>query len=94
MTSALEAQVNDTVSVMQENIHKISQRGERLDSLQDKTDDLAVSSRGFRRGANKVRKRMCWEDYKWRVCLIAAVVILLAVMVVPPIVVLMLRNHK
>jgi hypothetical protein len=29
---------------MQENIGKVSQQGERLDLLQDKTNDLAVTS--------------------------------------------------
>ncbi|KAG6329170.1 hypothetical protein ID866_9920 [Astraeus odoratus] len=41
---------------MRENITKVAERGERLDSLQDKTDNLAVSAQGFRRGANRVRK--------------------------------------
>ncbi len=43
---------------MRENINKVSQRGERLDALQDKTDNLATSAQGFRRGANRVRKQM------------------------------------
>jgi vesicle-associated membrane protein 4 len=47
---------------MRENINKVSQRGERLDSLQDKTDNLATSAQGFRRGANRVRKQMWWRD--------------------------------
>lgn len=46
---------------MRENINKVSQRGERLDALQDKTDNLAVSAQGFRRGANRVRKQMWWK---------------------------------
>ena len=46
---------------MRENINKVSQRGERLDSLQDKTDNLATSAQGFRRGANRVRKQMWWK---------------------------------
>jgi vesicle-associated membrane protein 4 len=50
---------------MRENINKVSQRGERLDSLQDKTDNLAVSAQGFRRGANRVRKQMWWKDMKY-----------------------------
>ena len=54
-------QIDDTVGVMRENINKVSQRGERLDSLQDKTDNLAVSAQGFRRGANRVRKQMWWK---------------------------------
>jgi len=46
---------------MRDNINKVSQRGERLDALQDKTDNLAVSAQGFRRGANRVRKQMWWK---------------------------------
>lgn len=68
---------------MKENINKVSQRGEHLDSLQDKTDNLAVSAQGFRRGANRVRKQMWWKDMKMRMCLIAGVIILILVIVIP-----------
>lgn len=68
---------------MRENINKVSQRGERLDSLQDKTDNLAVSAQGFRRGANRVRKDMWWKDMKMRVCLVIVVIILLVVIITP-----------
>ena len=68
---------------MRENINKVSQRGERLDSLQDKTDNLAVSAQGFRRGANRVRKQMWWKDFKMRICLIVGIIILLVVIIVP-----------
>ncbi|PGH10557.1 hypothetical protein AJ80_07504 [Polytolypa hystricis UAMH7299] len=77
------AQIDDTVGVMRENINKVSQRGERLDSLQDKTDNLAVSAQGFRRGANRVRKQMWWKDFKMRICLIVGIIILLVVIIVP-----------
>ena len=46
---------------MQNNIQKVSERGENLDNLQHKTDNLAVSAQGFRRGANRVRKQMWWK---------------------------------
>jgi vesicle-associated membrane protein 4 len=68
---------------MRENINKVSQRGERLDSLQDKTDNLAVSAQGFRRGANRVRKAMWYKDMKMRVCLIVGIIILLLVIIIP-----------
>ena len=68
---------------MRENINKVSQRGERLDALQDKTDNLAVSAQGFRRGANRVRKQMWWKDMKMRMCLIAGIIILILVIVIP-----------
>ncbi|MCJ1374091.1 SNAP receptor, synaptobrevin [Loxospora ochrophaea] len=82
-TAALQAQIDDTVGVMRENINKVSQRGERLDSLQDKTDNLAVSAQGFRRGANRVRKQMWWKDMKMRMCLIIGIIILLVIIIVP-----------
>ncbi|PFH45023.1 hypothetical protein AMATHDRAFT_10178 [Amanita thiersii Skay4041] len=63
-TAAIQAQIDDTVGIMRENITKVAERGERLDSLQDKTDTLAVSAQGFRRGANRVRKNMWWKDMK------------------------------
>ncbi|KAL2217013.1 synaptobrevin-domain-containing protein [Thermoascus aurantiacus ATCC 26904] len=86
-TAALQAQIDDTVGVMRENINKVSQRGERLDALQDKTDNLAVSAQGFRRGANRVRKQMWWKDVKMRICMIVAIIILLVIIIVPAVVV-------
>ena len=68
---------------MRNNINKVSERGERLDSLQDKTDNLAVSAQGFRRGANRVRKQMWWKDMKMRMCLIIGIILLLIVIIVP-----------
>jgi vesicle-associated membrane protein 4 len=68
---------------MRENINKVSQRGERLDSLQDKTDNLAASAQGFRRGANRVRKQMWWKDMKMRMWLVIGIIILLVIIIVP-----------
>ncbi|KAI1827667.1 synaptobrevin-domain-containing protein [Xylaria intraflava] len=85
-TQALQAQIDDTVGVMRENINKVSQRGERLDALQDKTDNLAVSAQGFRRGANRVRKQMWWKDMKMRMCIIIGIIILLVIIIVPSVI--------
>ncbi|RMX78968.1 hypothetical protein D0869_08655, partial [Hortaea werneckii] len=66
-----------------QNITKVSERGERLDTLQDKTDSLATQANGFRRGANRVRKQMWWKDMKMRMCIIVGIIILLVVIIVP-----------
>ncbi|KAF1991370.1 synaptobrevin [Aulographum hederae CBS 113979] len=85
-TAALQAEIDSTVGIMRDNINKVSERGERLDSLQDKTDNLAVSAQGFRRGANRVRKQMWWKDMKMRMCIIVGIIILLIVIIVPSVV--------
>jgi vesicle-associated membrane protein 4 len=46
---------------MEDNVRMVRERGVRLEDLQNKTDDLATSAQGFRRGANQVRKKMWWK---------------------------------
>lgn len=43
-TAAIQAQIDDTVGIMRDNINKVAERGERLDALQDKTGTLIHSS--------------------------------------------------
>ncbi|KAL6942061.1 Vesicle membrane receptor protein (v-SNARE) [Hanseniaspora vineae] len=82
-TAALQAQIDDTVGIMRDNINKVAERGERLTAIEDKADNLAVSAQGFKRGANRVRKQMWWKDLKMKMCLVLAVIILLIVVIVP-----------
>ncbi|KAF8273530.1 synaptobrevin [Lactarius quietus] len=81
-TAHIQAQIDDTVNIMRDNITKVTDRGERLDSLQDKTDNLAVSAQGFRRNANRVRKNMWWKDMKMRIIIGIAILVIIAIIVV------------
>ncbi|EMD36544.1 hypothetical protein CERSUDRAFT_115577 [Gelatoporia subvermispora B] len=81
-TAAIQQQIDDTVGIMRDNITKVAERGERLDQLQDKTDNLAVSAQGFRRGANRVRKNMWWKDMKMRIIIGVAIAIIIVIIVV------------
>lgn len=85
-TAAIQQQIDDTVGIMRENINKVADRGARLDSLQDKTDNLAQSAQGFRRGANRVRKQMWWKDMKMRMWIAIGIIILLVIIIVPVVV--------
>ncbi|KAI0002484.1 synaptobrevin [Russula compacta] len=81
-TAAIQAQIDDTVGIMRDNITKVVERQERLDSLQDKTDNLAVSAQGFRRNANRVRKNMWWKDMKMRLIIGIAILVIIAIIVI------------
>jgi vesicle-associated membrane protein 4 len=39
-TNQVQQQVDEVVGIMQDNIHKVVQRGEQLESLQNKTGEL------------------------------------------------------
>jgi vesicle-associated membrane protein 4 len=64
------------------------QRGEQLESLQNKTgipinsEDLQNSSLQFKRGANQVRKEMWWKDMKLKLIIGGIVAVILIIIIV------------
>ncbi|CAJ0639664.1 16555_t:CDS:2 [Entrophospora sp. SA101] len=52
-TVEIQKKIDETVGIMRDNIKTVSDRGEKLDVLQNKSENLSVSAQGFRRGANK-----------------------------------------
>ncbi|KAJ1558968.1 hypothetical protein HK096_002064, partial [Nowakowskiella sp. JEL0078] len=50
-TAQVQAQVDEVIGIMSNNIEKVVQRGEKLESLQNKTDDLQQGALQFKRGA-------------------------------------------
>ncbi|KAJ3052631.1 hypothetical protein HK097_005942 [Rhizophlyctis rosea] len=81
-TQAVQQQVDEVVGIMQDNINKVMQRGEQLNSLQNKTEDLQNSSMQFRKGASKVRRQMWWKDVKMKLILAAVIGAIIIVIVV------------
>ena len=53
------AQVKD---IMVQNVEQILSRGERIELLVDKTDNMASQATAFRRGARTVRRSMWWKN--------------------------------
>jgi vesicle-associated membrane protein 7 len=53
------AQVKD---IMVQNVEQILGRGERIELLVDKTDNMASQATAFRRGARTVRRQMWWKN--------------------------------
>ncbi|KAJ3152744.1 hypothetical protein HDU86_005501 [Geranomyces michiganensis] len=81
--AAVQGQVDEVVGIMHQNIEKVMQRGERLESLQNKTDDLQQGALQFKRGATKVRRQMWWKDLKLKIVIAVIVIIILIVIIVP-----------
>jgi len=76
-------QIDDTVNVMKKNLESVAQRGEHIDQLQDKSENLNQSAQGFRRGANRVRKQMWWKNMKMRIWIIVGIIVLLLLIIIP-----------
>ncbi|TPX34105.1 hypothetical protein SeMB42_g07378 [Synchytrium endobioticum] len=82
-TAQVQNQVDEVVGIMQNNIEKVMQRGERLESLQNKTDDLQQGALQFKKGATKVRRQMWWKDLKLKIIIAAVVIVILIIIIVP-----------
>jgi len=68
------AQVKD---IMVQNVEQILSRGERIELLVDKTDNMASQATAFRRGARTVRRQMWWKNKR-----ILALSVLVALVIV------------
>ncbi|KAL8663007.1 MAG: hypothetical protein Q9202_004237 [Teloschistes flavicans] len=78
-TAALQAQIDDTVNVMRQNIQRTEQRGDQLDHIGDKTKDLAEHANKFKRGSNRVMKDMRWKNIRMWIWIILGVVVFIVV---------------
>lgn len=67
---ALERAQQDVAQVrtiMSQNIEKVLNRGERIDSLVDRTESLQQQSLAFRSSTRNIAKEMWWKDMKVKI---------------------------
>jgi len=57
-------ELNQVKDIMVHNVEQILSRGERIELLVDKTDNVASQTVAFRRGARAQRRQMWWRNQK------------------------------
>ncbi|KAI7895691.1 synaptobrevin-domain-containing protein [Mucor mucedo] len=80
-TDQVQKQVDEVVGIMQENIDKIMQRGERIGDLEDKSRNMHDAAAVFHGGANKVRKRMWWKNFRWKIIIAVTILVILGIII-------------
>lgn len=78
--SRVRQDVEEVKGVMTQNIEKVLERGERIDVLLDKTEELDYSANTFRTNAVRIRRKMWWQNTK--MCLILIVVVLIILLII------------
>ncbi|KAL8679842.1 MAG: hypothetical protein Q9186_003908 [Xanthomendoza sp. 1 TL-2023] len=78
-TAALQAQIDDTVNVMRQNIQRTEERGGRVADLDHQTRKLADSSADFKRGTNRVRKQLMWKNVRMWVWILVGIAVLIII---------------
>ncbi|XP_048729654.1 vesicle-associated membrane protein 8-like [Ostrea edulis] len=78
----LTGEVSEVTSLLKDNVDKVLRRGDKLDDIQQKADDLESSSIQFQRSSRSLRRKMCCSNIKMTLILILVVIIVIAVIVV------------
>ncbi|OVA14876.1 Synaptobrevin [Macleaya cordata] len=75
----VKAQVSEVKSIMLENIDKALDRGEKLDILTDKTQDLHSQAQEFRKKGTQIRRKMWYQNMKIKLVVLAILLLLVLV---------------
>ncbi|KAI5946193.1 Vesicle-associated membrane protein 4 [Manis javanica] len=78
----VQNQVDEVIDVMQENITKVIERGERLDDLQDQSESLSDNAAAFSSRSKQLRRQMWWRGCKMKASVALVAVVLSLVIII------------
>ncbi|XP_053182217.1 vesicle-associated membrane protein 8 [Scomber japonicus] len=77
----LKDQVDGVKNIMTQNVDRILARGERLDDLMGKSEDLQAGAQHFKQTSQKVARSYWWKNVKLIVLIVVIVLIIVLVIV-------------
>lgn len=78
--ASVQRQVDEVKSIMVDNIEKVLERGEKIELLVDKTDNLRFQADRFHKTGRALRSKMWWQNMKVKI-IILVIIILIAVII-------------
>ncbi|CAF3166692.1 unnamed protein product [Rotaria socialis] len=79
--NALRADVAETTNVLKVTVEKLVDRGDRLDVLNARAEDLNSSSYYFHGSARRIQRTMKWRNYKITIFIVVIVLIVIGVII-------------
>ena len=73
--SAINDEIENTKSTVMESIEKVLDRGEKIELLVHKSDQLDDQARKFNRHSKKLKNRMMWKNIKMTLLLIMVLLV-------------------
>ncbi|KAG2289252.1 hypothetical protein Bca52824_048856 [Brassica carinata] len=77
----VKAQVSEVKGVMMENIEKVLDRGEKIELLVDKTENLRSQAQDFRTQGTQMRRKMWFQNMKIKLIVLAIIIALILIIV-------------
>ncbi|VDN57096.1 unnamed protein product [Dracunculus medinensis] len=81
----LQQEVSGVKTVIQTNVHRILERGDRLENLDGRAEALNQSSENFNLSARRVKRQLCRKNMKWSIiiavgCTIVVLIVLFIIL--------------
>ncbi|XP_049619553.1 vesicle-associated membrane protein 8 [Syngnathus scovelli] len=80
-TAALRNEVDSVKNIMTQNVDRILARGERLDELVGKSEDLQDGAKHFKHTSHKVARSYWWKNVKLIVAIVVVVLIIVLIII-------------
>ncbi|XP_019949591.1 vesicle-associated membrane protein 8 [Paralichthys olivaceus] len=77
----LKDQVDGVKNIMTQNVDRILARGERLDDLMGKSEDLQAGAQHFKQTSHKVARSYWWKNVKMVVVIVVVVLIIVLIII-------------
>ncbi|XP_048757783.1 vesicle-associated membrane protein 8 [Ostrea edulis] len=77
----LNEQVDDLKGVMKDNIGKVIDRGDKLETLQTRAEDLEQNANMFQKTTTNIKRKQQWRNRKTMIILVVVVTVLVTAIV-------------
>lgn len=79
--NTVDAQVKYLQETMRENIQKALNRGDKLEDLENRTEQLDNDASQFKVTTKKTKSKFVWKNRKWRIILIAVIIAIILLVI-------------
>ncbi len=79
--NTVDAQVKYLQETMRQNIQKALNRGDKLEDLESRTDQLDANATRFKTTSKKTKSKFIWKNRKWTLILIAVIATILILVI-------------
>ena len=92
--NTVDAQVKYLQETMRQNIQKALNRGDKLEDLENRTDQLDANANQFQTTSKKTKRKFIWKNRKWTLILIAVIATILLLIILAIVLAIVLTAKK
>ena len=78
----IRGQVNEVTNIMRQNIASVLDRGEALEDIVTRANDLQATTDVFHRQTTHINRQLYWRNMRMRFCVIFLVLSIIAVIII------------